>query len=93
MISFLQNPNENVAFSERLAILSATDFIHYAIDCLSNSRGRVGHQDACNQIITKAPGIVEYLKGILPYTISVAGMSPTQVFVAFAGWVNSTVKQ
>ena len=68
-----------------------TDFIHYAIDCISNSRGRVETQDACNLIIAKAPGIVEYLKGRLPNNINVAAMSPTQVFVAFTDWVTSTV--
>ena len=86
----MQNPNENVAFSDTLAILSTTDLIYYAIDCISNSRGRVENHDACNLIIGKAPGIVEYVKGRLPNTISIEGMTPTQVFVAFTGWVNST---
>ena len=39
--SFLQNPNENSEFTNRLAILSATDFVYYAIDCISNFRGTI----------------------------------------------------
>ena len=61
--SFLQNPNENSEFTKSCAILSATDFVYNVIDCISNVRGKAQSQDACNLIIGKALGIVEYLKG------------------------------
>ena len=76
---------------EILPILSATDLVHYAIDCISICRGRVETQDSCNLIIAKAPWIVEYLKGRLPNNVNVATLSPTQVFIAFTDWVNNTV--
>ena len=35
--------------------------------------------------------MVEYLKSRIPATTSIAGMTPTYVFVAFASWINNTV--
>ena len=83
MISFLQNSKENSDFTDRLAILSAMDYVYYTIDCISNVRGRAQTHDACSIIIDKAPGIVEYLKGRIPASTSIVGMTPTDVFVAF----------
>ena len=60
LISLLQNPNDNSDFTDRLAILSTTDYVYYVLDCISNVRGRAQTHDACNIILNKAPGIVEY---------------------------------
>ena len=90
MVSFLKNPNENSDSSNRLSVLSATDYIFYALDCVSNVRCRAQTQDACNIIIVKAPGLYNYLKGRIPRSTSVAGMTPNDVFIAFGNWINNT---
>ena len=82
--SFLENPNENRE-------LSATDYIYYALDCVSNVRGRVHTEDACNIINAKAPGLVNHLKCRIPRSTSVPGMTPTDLFYAFGTWINTTL--
>ena len=48
-------------------------------------------QEVCDLIRAKNPCLVVYLKGRLPKNLDIANLTPTQVFIAFADWVNETV--
>ena len=90
-VSILNTPGENLAFTENLPILSATKFTGFAINCVNKCRGRVETQEGCDLIRAKAPGLIVYLKRRLPNNVDVANLSPTQVFIVFADWINQTV--
>ena len=91
--SFLEIPNENNDFSERLFVLSSTDYVYYAIDFIANVEGRAHTEDANKIINAKAPGLANYLKGRISLSTSVAGFTPTDIFYAFGTWINTTSRE
>ena len=74
---FLEHPNENSEFSERVLLLFACDYVFFALDCIDNVRSRVQKEDANAIINAKAPGFAKYLK--------------SRIFWAFSIWINITL--
>ena len=64
-VSFLNTPVENLALTENLPILSATKFTRIAINCVNDCRGHEENHEVCDLIRSKAPGLIDYLKGRL----------------------------
>ena len=68
-VTYLENPSEDPDITRLLPVMSSSDYVYYALECIGNNRTRVNTGDANTLVNVKGPDFVTYLKCRIPMTL------------------------